>query len=99
MSIKQKDFLERLFWTLALAGVSFGVVYLTDVNEAWALGLLAVLQVLKNLIAQQVGDPETAGFTDTQAPFFDDDPADPVDPLDEDFGDDGDDANLSGQLS
>lgn len=88
MSTRQKDFAERLFWTLALAGVSFGLVYLADAPEPWALALLAVLQILKNVIAQQVGDPETSGFTDTQAPIAEPLPAqgipdpDPEDDLD-----------------
>ncbi len=69
MSIKTKDFLERLGFTLALAAVSFGITYLADVNEAWALAVLAVLQIAKNLIAQQVGDPETSGFTNPEPAY------------------------------
>lgn len=83
MSIKQKDFLERLFWTLALAAVSFGIVYLTGVNEAWALALLAALQIVKNVVAQQVGDPETSGFTNPTAPVLDELPEDLGDPENE----------------
>ena len=63
MSNKMKDFFERLFWTVALAAISFGIVYLTDSPEVWALGVLAVLQSVKNMVAQQVGDPSTGSFT------------------------------------
>ncbi len=63
MSIKTKDFLERLGFTLALAAVSYGIVYLTGKPEAWALAVLALLQITKNLLAQQFGDPATSGFT------------------------------------
>ena len=68
MDVRTKDFLERLGMTLLLAGISFGVVFLTDINEPWALVILAGLQVGKNLIAQQVGDPETSGFTNPLLP-------------------------------
>jgi hypothetical protein len=66
MSAQQKDALDRLIWTLVLAGVSFGTVYLTDVNELWGFALLAALQTLKNEAAKRVGDPDTAGFVDTR---------------------------------
>lgn len=69
MSVKTKDFLERLGFTLLLAAVSFGITYLADVPEAWALAVLAVLQILKNLLAQQVGDPATSGFTNPEPAY------------------------------
>jgi hypothetical protein len=62
MSVRTGDFLERLGFTLLLAGISFGITYLAGFNEAWALALLAVLQMAKNLIAQRFGDPDTSGF-------------------------------------
>lgn len=65
MTTKQKDFLERLLVTVVLAAISFGIVWAADVPEVWALGILAVLQAAKNLIAREYGDPETGGFTDT----------------------------------
>lgn len=66
MSAQQKDALDRLIWTLVLAGVSFGTVYLADVNELWGFALLAALQTLKNEAAKRIGDPDTAGFVDTR---------------------------------
>jgi hypothetical protein len=62
LTFKQKDFLDRLFWTLVLAGVSFGTVYFADVNELWGFALLAALQSIKNKAAQQIGDKESSGF-------------------------------------
>lgn len=88
MSTKQKDFIERLGMTLLLAAVSFGIVYLADAPEPWALAVLGVLQVVKNLIAQQVGDPDTSGFTD---PLTDEDDDN------EDVG--GEPIELTGELS
>lgn len=64
LSFKQKDFLDRLFWTLSLAGVSFGITYLADADEIWGLAILAALQSIKSKVAQQVGDKETSGFAD-----------------------------------
>jgi len=74
MSIKTKDFLERLLMTLLLAAISFGITYLADVNEAWALGILAVLQIAKNILAQQFGDPATSGFTNPEPAYIEPEP-------------------------
>lgn len=74
MSIKTKDFLERLGFTLLLAAVSFGITYLADIPEAWALAVLAVLQIAKNLLAQQVGDPVTSGFTNPEPAYVEPSP-------------------------
>lgn len=76
MSIKTKDFLERLGFTLLLAAVSFGITYLADIPEAWALAVLAVLQIVKNLLAQQVGDPVTSGFTNPEPMYVEPQPVD-----------------------
>lgn len=73
MSVRMKDFLERLFFTLLLAGSSFGITYLADVPEPWALAILAVLQIGKNVVAQQFGDLDTSGFTDPLAVPVDED--------------------------
>lgn len=66
MSIKTKDFLERLVFTMLLAGIAFGTTYLTSIPELWALAILAALQIIKNWIAQQFGNPVTSGFTDAE---------------------------------
>lgn len=76
MSVKTKDFLERLGFTLLLAAVSFGITYLADIPEAWALAVLAVLQIVKNLLAQQVGDPATSGFTNPEPMYVEPQPVD-----------------------
>ncbi len=76
MSIKTKDFLERLGFTVGLAAVSFGIVYLTGKPEAWALAVLALLQITKNLLAQQVGDPVTSGFTNPEPMYVEPQPVD-----------------------
>lgn len=68
MSEKSKDFLERLAFTVAFVAVGLAIPYLTGLNEAWAVPIVAGLQIIKNLLAQQVGDPNTAGFTDTAPP-------------------------------
>jgi hypothetical protein len=64
MSIRTKDFIERLVVTMLLAGISVGITDLADIPEPWALAILAGLQAGKNLIAQQFGDTDTSGFTD-----------------------------------
>ena len=69
MSEKSKDFLERLAFTVAFVAVGLAIPYLTGLNEAWAVPIVAGLQIAKNLLAQQVGDPNTAGFTDTVPPI------------------------------
>ena len=71
MTSKQKDFAERLAVTVVLAAVSFGVVWAAGIPEVWALGLLAVLQAVKNIIASEYGDPDTGGFTDTSSTVAD----------------------------
>ena len=68
MSERTKDFLERLAFTVAFVAVGLAIPYLTGINEAWAVPIVAGLQIVKNLLAQQVGDPNTSGFTDTPAP-------------------------------
>ena len=65
MSERAKDFLERLAFTVAFVVVGLAIPYLTGINEAWVVPIVAGLQIIKNLLAQQVGDPNTAGFTDT----------------------------------
>ena len=69
MSVKTKDFLERLGFTVGLGAASYGIVYLTGKPEAWAIAVLALLQVVKNLLAQQVGDPATSGFTNPEPAY------------------------------
>jgi len=64
MSERAKDFLERLAFTVAFVVVGLAIPYLTGINESWAIPIVAGLQIIKNLLAQQVGDPNTAGFTD-----------------------------------
>ena len=68
MSERSKDFLERLAFTVAFVVVGLAIPYLTGINEAWVVPIVAGLQIIKNLLAQQVGDPNTAGFTDTAPP-------------------------------
>ena len=85
MSEKSKDFLERLAFTVAFVAVGLAIPYLTGLNEAWAVPIVAGLQIAKNLLAQQVGDPNTAGFTDTvPAPEAEPDPIESAD--DDDTG-------------
>ena len=78
MSEKSKDFLERLAFTVAFVAVGLAIPYLTGLNEAWAVPIVAGLQIAKNLLAQQVGDPNTAGFTDT-VPEVEPDPIESAD--------------------
>ena len=73
MSERTKDFLERLAFTVAFVAVGLAIPYLTGINEAWAVPIVAGLQIVKNLLAQQVGDPNTSGFTDTPFP-----PSEPI---------------------
>jgi len=65
MRERTKDFLERLAFAVAFVAVGLAIPYFTGVNEAWAVPIVAGLQIIKNLIAQQVGDTNTSGFTDT----------------------------------
>ena len=65
MSTRTKDFLERFLFTLLFVAVGLAIPYFTGINEAWAVPVVAGLQIIKNLVAQQVGDPNTAGFSDT----------------------------------
>ena len=67
MSERAKDFLERLAFTVAFVVVGLAIPYLTGINEAWVVPIVAGLQIIKNLLAQQVGVPGTAGFTATAA--------------------------------
>jgi hypothetical protein len=82
MSERAKDFLERLAFTVAFVAVGLAIPYLTGLNEAWAVPIVAGLQIAKNLLAQQVGDPNTAGFTDT-VPVPEVEP-DPIESADDD---------------
>ena len=68
MSERAKDFLERLAFTVAFVVVGLAIPYLTGINESWAIPIVAGLQIIKNLLAQQVGDPATSGFTETVPP-------------------------------
>ncbi len=79
MSERTKDFLERLAFTVAFVAVGLAIPYLTGINEAWAVPIVAGLQIVKNLLAQQVGDTNTSGFTDTLPPP----PAPIVEPADD----------------
>jgi len=65
MNERTKDFLERLAFTVAFVAVGLAIPYFAGINEAWAIPIAAGLQIVKNLLAQQVGDPNTAGFTTT----------------------------------
>lgn len=71
MSTRTKDFIERLGFTVLFVAVGLAIPYFTGVNEAWAVPVVAGLQIIKNLVAQQVGDPETSGFTDPLKENFD----------------------------
>lgn len=71
MSTRTKDFLERLGFTVLFVAVGLAIPYFTGINEAWAVPVVAGLQIIKNLVAQQVGDPETSGFTDPLKDTFD----------------------------
>jgi len=62
MSERSKDFLERLAFTVAFVVVGLAIPYLTGINESWAIPIVAGLQIIKNLLAQQVGDPKPAPF-------------------------------------
>lgn len=84
MGVVGKDFWERLIVTVVLAAVSFGLTYLAGWDEPWALLVLAVLQGVKNVIAQSYGDVATSGFADSKLDQIvqaglEDEPADGVD--------------------
>ena len=63
MSVKVKDFAERLGFTLLFCSIGFTITYLTGNNNAYALAIIAILQIAKNLLAQQYGDHDSSGFT------------------------------------
>jgi len=68
MSQRAKDFIERLGFTLLFVAVGLAIPYFTGSSEAWAVPIVAGLQIVKNMLAQQVGDPESSGFTDITPP-------------------------------
>ena len=49
MSERAKDFLERLAFTVAFVVVGLAIPYLTGINEAWVVPIVAGLQIIKNL--------------------------------------------------
>ena len=61
MSERAKDFLERLAFTVAFVVVGLAIPYLTGINDRGLFPSLPGCRSSKPL-AQQVGDPNTAGF-------------------------------------
>lgn len=60
MSKFGKDWLERVSWTAAQAGVGVFAVEVADLDVWWAVGAAAVLAGLKGWVAKHVGNPDSA---------------------------------------
>jgi hypothetical protein len=61
-----KDWIERTFWLLALSVLGVLGTQILDLSQWWVPVIAVVIQQAKNYAAVRVGDPATAGFTDTR---------------------------------
>lgn len=58
-----KDALERILFAALYAAVSVAIVTMADLHYVWAPVLTVALNMVKVMIAQKVGDPNTASLT------------------------------------
>lgn len=72
-----RDAAERVGVTVALAAISAIIVNTQGWDDWWVIPLAGLLNIVKVLIAQHYGDPETGGFVAPHDPTPDDlmDPA------------------------
>lgn len=84
-----KDGLERILVTMVLSGISVAAVVIQDWDYVWVPIISAALNIIKVLIAQYVGDPDTGGFVNVvQDELGNDSPADVVAPAGDDLPED-----------
>lgn len=74
-----KDGLERILVTMLLSGISVATVVIQDWDYVWVPIIAASLNIIKVLIAQYFGDPDTGGFVnvvqdelDSSSPGYED---------------------------
>ena len=57
-----KDMAERVGTTAILAGIGVALVYTDQLDPAVAVAVVTILNVIKTVIAEKFGTPETGGF-------------------------------------
>lgn len=57
-----KDMAERVGTTAILAGIGVALVYTDQLDPEVAVAVVAILNVIKTVIAEKFGTPETGGF-------------------------------------